>query len=131
VQRPRAWRAAAAGAALLVPILAAGQASAWSCRNEDVEVTCGWDGCKASESFTPMEVHVSSEGMMEICAYSGCWRGQANQRVSSNRWILLAAERMHWMGSGQSEGAFALALDRETGVAVLNGEGFAQPMLCE
>lgn len=111
--------------------LAAGDALAFSCRNEHVEVTCTWDGCKASESFTPMEVHVSSEGLMEICAYSGCWRGQANQRVSSNRWLLLAAERMQWLGSGGGEGAFALTLDRETGIATLNGEGFAQPMLCE
>ena len=129
--RLRLRAVAALVAGLLPAALAATPAAAWSCRNEDVEVTCSWDGCKASESFTPMEVHVSSEGIMEICAYSGCWRGQANQRVSSNRWILLAAERMQWMGSGGGEGAFALALDRETGIAVLNGEGFAHPMLCE
>jgi len=109
----------------------AAEAAGWSCRNEDLEITCGAEGCRASDSFTPMEVHVSGEGLMEICAYSGCWRGQANQRVQSNRWILLAAERMEWMGSGRGEGAFGLLLDRETGVAVLNGEGFAQPMLCE
>ena len=48
-----------------------------------------------------------------------------------DRWILLAAEHMQWMGNGAREGAFGLLLDRQTGVAVLNGEGFAQPMLCE
>lgn len=117
--------------ALLGTGLAAADAAAWSCRNEDLEITCDRDGCRATDSFTPMEVHVSDQGVMEICAYSGCWRGQANQRVSSNRWILLAAERMEWMGSGGGTGAFGLLLDRETGVAVLNGEGFAQPMLCE
>jgi hypothetical protein len=115
----------------LLLTLWAGAAEAWTCRNEDLEITCGADGCNASDSFTPMEVNVSSQGLMEVCAYSGCWRGQANQRVQSDRWILLAAERMQWMGSGGGEGAFGLLLDRATGVAVLNGEGFAQPMLCE
>ena len=115
----------------LLLTLWAGAADAFTCRNQDLEITCDEDSCKANEGFTPMEVNVSSEGMMEICAYSGCWRGQANQRVQSNRWILLAAERMQWMGSGGGEGAFGLLLDRETGVAVLNGEGFAQPMLCQ
>lgn len=123
-----------ASASLLCAILAlaadGAQAGGWSCRNEDLEITCDWSGCRASDSFTPMEVHVAGDGTMEVCAYSGCWRGMANQRVQSNRWILLAAENMQWMGSNGGTGAFGLLLDRETGVAVLNGEGFAQPMLC-
>ncbi|HKY95054.1 MAG TPA: hypothetical protein VJL84_07085, partial [Kiloniellales bacterium] len=96
---PRASRFLACLAVALTGASAA-EAAGWSCRNEDLEIRCDWDGCQSVEDFTPMEVHVAGDGTMEICAYSGCWRGQANQRVQSNRWILLAAERMQWMGSG-------------------------------
>jgi len=130
--RMRATRRALRTAVFVLALSAAAESAlAWNCRNEDLEVTCGDDGCRSSESFTPMDVHVSDEGLMEICAYTGCWRGQANQRVSSNRWILLAAERLQWMGSGGGTASFGLLLDRETGIAVLNGEGFAQPLLCD
>ena len=108
----------------------AGEASAWTCRNEDLEITCDADRCKSSDGFTSMSVAVDGDGTMEVCAYSGCWQGQINQNVQSNRWIIVASENMRWTGTSPDTGAFALALDRATGVAVLNGEGFAQPMIC-
>jgi len=116
--------------AILLLLAGAGPANAWLCRNADLEVTCGPDGCQVSEGFTPMDVFLSEEGQMAVCAYSGCWEGRANQIVRSDRYLMLAANELRWTtGSGRE--AIAVLLDKETGIAVINGAGFAHPLQCE
>lgn len=107
-----------------------GPAAAWLCRNADLEVTCNDQGCQAAEAFTPMDVFLSEEGRMAVCAYSGCWEGRANQIVRTDDYLILAASALPWSGSGGSAAAIGVLLDKESGIAVINGAGFAHPLQC-
>ncbi len=120
-------RVALAAAVLLA---AAAPAAAWDCRNGDLEIACDAQGCNASESFTPMSISLGEKGEMTVCAYSGCWQGRANQIVQSDDYLILAASALRWNGQSGNDAAIAVLLDKHTGIAILNGAGFAHPLTC-
>lgn len=122
--------AAAALGGLLLGLLPA-VAGAWTCRNDDLEIGCDAEGCSVSESFTPMSVAFDEKGQMSVCAYSGCWEGKANQIVSSNDYLILAASRLDWTQGSGADASIGVLLDRRSGIAVLNGAGYAHPMTCQ
>jgi hypothetical protein len=66
-------------------------ADTWSCKN-DVEVWCTVDGCAAKpvEETTPMSVFASRSGAFSVCAYTGCWEGQAQLADAAGRLVWAA-----------------------------------------
>lgn len=95
-----------------------------------MEITCTSQKCKASAGFTPMSVAFDDRGFMAICAYSGCWEGMGRIMRSGDH-ALLSGHGLRWSGTDRGTGDFMIALDRNTRVAVINGSGFAMPLLCE
>lgn len=112
----------------LMPAFAS--ATDWDCRNNDMEITCAKGKCAASEGFTTMSIGVSDSGSMTICAYSGCWEGKGKVLKSGNH-LLLSGHKLGWSGTTLGSGDFMIALDKSTGIAVINGEGFAMPLICK
>lgn len=104
----------------------------WHCQNKDLEITCTADKCSQSEAFTPLQVTVQQQGQqarLQVCAYSGCWSGQA-QRLVAGSHLFFSARHLAWQGVGQSPADFALVLDRRDHIALLKGAGFALPLTC-
>ncbi len=105
---------------------------AWVCSNE-VEVWCAADGCAArpeSES-TPMAIAARRDGRFSVCAYTGCWDGEANIGEIGGR-ILWAADDVPF--SSPPEGGFkadvTLLIIAEDGVGFVRVGGIATPLLC-
>lgn len=106
-------------------------AQSWHCKNSDFEIYCGAKGCEVnSDGFTPMSIQLQQNGQVGICAYSGCWEGQAKVLVSQSHW-LFSAHDLQWQGLNQDTASFMLAVDQNTQTGFIQGEGFAMPMQCE
>lgn len=114
---------------VLLPVVAC--ATEWRCRNNDMEITCTSEKCltSTSDGFTPMDVSFNDRGSMNICAYSGCWEGKGKVLKSENH-IFLSGHKLSWSGTTHGSGDFMIALDKGNGIAVINGEGFAMPLIC-
>ena len=109
-------------------------AAVWRCRN-DLEVSCAHGNCEAEtgDAFTPMSVRADEAGAISVCAYSGCWEGQA-QAIESGDFLILAGHDLEFSTSADSRFGRAnvvLAIDRSDGVGTLKVSEFAQPVLCE
>lgn len=116
------------------------QAATWSCRNNDLEITCNDGKCEAAgcdcddgNGFTPMQVSVADSGAMSICAYSGCWEGSGNVTITDDFFVILGEDLVFSTapdseGSGQS---IALAIDRNDSIGILKAGSFAHPVTCE
>ena len=102
----------------------------WGCSNEDLQVSCDGKGCQVDEHFTPLSVGGTIDGEVSLCAYTGCWVGQAKywQAHAHHVW---SAKDVPWSWESGQDGNFLLAINAATGVGMLVGEGFATPMLCE
>lgn len=104
----------------------------WLCRNTDTEISCGDGTCeiRPRDGFTPMEVTVRL-GHMSVCAYSGCWNGTPIL-VEDDSLLYVQSHDLRWIHNEDAVPAtFQLALNKDTRVAVLNGERFAHPMHCD
>jgi len=112
---------------ILIPALAS--ATTWVCHNKDMEITCTPEKCTSSGGFTPMNISFSDHGSMTICAYSGCWEGKGTVLISGNH-ILISGHKLDWRGATHGSDDFMVALDESTGIAVVNGDGFAMPLIC-
>lgn len=115
------------GLFVLLPSLAG--AAEWRCRNSDMEITCISGKCSPSDGFTPMDVTFSDKGAMSICAYSGCWEGKGKLLTSGDH-LLLSGHKLQWTGTIPETGDFLIALDKSSGIATINGCGFAMPLAC-
>ncbi len=107
--------------------------SGWSCRNTDAEITCDDGACTVKEEadgFTPMSVSVTRTAL-SVCAYTGCWEGPA-MVLEDDTLLYGQSHALRWSHSEDGEPVtFQLALTKTTGVAVLNGQGYAHPMHCQ
>lgn len=113
-----------------LPVLA-DPIEAWNCRNQ-VEVWCTADGCAARppDEFTPMDVTLSTNGDVSICAYSGCWNGSARVTEADGR-RLWTAESLKFSSQPGAVGERATALIIEKdGVGFVRAGGLATPVLC-
>ena len=104
----------------------------WACENQ-IEVWCAVDGCaaKAEDETTPLDIWARSDtGQFSICAYTGCWEGQAE--------VTEARERLLWAADGveftSGQGGFAadvsLMIVKKDGVGFIRVGGLATPLLC-
>ncbi len=112
---------------LLMPAFAF--AADWSCRKNDLEITCTSGKCTKSDAFTPISVDFNDHGSINICAYSGCWEGKGKVLKSENH-LLLSGHKLAWSGTTNDSGDFMIALDSSSGIAVIDGVGFAMPLIC-
>ena len=113
----------------LSPDQASAVSHSYQCKN-DVEVQCDSSGCESeANSFTAMSVDFDDTGNLSVCAYSGCWQGQADL-LSAGHFTVLTAQNLKFSTSDDVQN-IAIILDRIDGVAVLKAGGFAQPLLCE
>lgn len=120
------------GALIVTLLLAAPVATGegWECRNESVEITCDAEACAVTETHTPMHVHIDA-GRMSVCAYTGCWEGDASITASAGQFLWITGDALPFSTMPDSTANMALQLDRETQVATLIvSGGFAHPMRC-
>ena len=104
----------------------------WSCRNQ-IEVWCTVDGCaaKAEDETTPLDIWARRDtGQFAICAYTGCWEGQADV-VETNGRLLWAADDVAFLsGQGGFSADVSLLIVKKDGVGFVRVGGFATPLLC-
>jgi len=115
-------------------VLSTTQASAreaWTCQNNDYEISCNDEKCEAAEkgNFTPASVSITTK-TLSVCAYSGCWEGKA-KKVRDNNLVYVYAKQMKWSGTNGKAASFQIALDTKTGFATILGEHWAEPMHCK
>ncbi len=104
----------------------------WTCSNP-YEAQCDSDGCAVASStaFTPMEVHIQSNGNLSVCAYSGCWEG-TSERNSDGDFMIVRAQQMSFSTIPEQPPTDAvLALDIRDHVATIKIASFAHALLCE
>lgn len=106
----------------------------WHCHNT-LEVRCARTGCTVlgEDDFTPMSVNASSSGELSVCAYSGCWQGQA-RAWSRSPWLFWTAHQLPWQGMpAQPEAAedVVLVIDQDEGIALIRAGPFAQALICD
>lgn len=78
-----------------------------------------------------MDVSLSTAGEMQICAYSGCWQGDAKGILVSGRYVTLTGDDLRWSHEPAKtgvEGSITIDTSRMTAVLVI--EEFAHPMSC-
>jgi len=120
---------------LLLAILASFDALAasndYSCRNGEFEISCNSDECESSEAFTPAggAVNLKTKAM-SVCAYSGCWEGEADNIIASHRHIIVYSDRLKGSNPRLQPTSAAIVTDRKTLGATLNAFGFQSPMSC-
>ncbi len=107
-------------------------AGAWTCQNNDVEISCNEKTCAAAAAgeFTPMSLSVDTMGSFSLCAYSGCWEGKAAKTSDSNDYFTASSAQLKWSGVTGGIGRVSVTIDMNTGTATLLGQGYAQPMIC-
>jgi len=64
----------------------------WDCVNH-FESQCTATECVVftEPDFTPLAVHFSDRGEIDVCAYGGCWRGNGKV-LSTHPYLVLSAE---------------------------------------
>ena len=104
----------------------------WACSN-DIEVWCSQEGCAAKprEEVTPMAITASPAGHLSICAYTGCWEGEAARAQLKGR-LIWAADHLVWSSSqgGELTANGSLVIIEEKGVGFVEVGGIATPLLC-
>lgn len=129
----KAMRALGAGVlALAASAAQAGTAATWRCHNE-VEVSCGADGCSAAAEggFTPMDLAFADDGGLSLCAYSGCWEGNG-QVLARAPFLVISATQLPWSDphADDAQRDVLVAFDPADRVALVKAGGWALPLQC-
>lgn len=121
-----------AGMAATLVLAASAQAEEWSCRNNNAEISCNGTACEVTlpDGFTPMELTMGSGGTVSLCAYSGCWSGQAAGTLRVGSYLTLVGLQLGWSGVSGSPGDVVATIDTRANVATVLANGFAHPMTC-
>lgn len=107
-------------------------ADVWLCKNQ-IEVWCTVDSCaaKAASETTPMSIAARRDGAVSVCAYTGCWEGEAATGDIDGR-LTWAAQALPF--SSQPDGGFeadvSLFIIEKDGVGFVRVGGIASPLLC-
>lgn len=115
------------------PVTDASLSQGWSCRNKDVEISCDSTACLVAQGsdFTPMDLTLSKTGEISLCAYSGCWEGQAKTITAEGQFLNLIGSNLSWSGSQESAADLAITVNKTSQTATLLMDSYAQPMTCE
>ncbi|WP_411817394.1 hypothetical protein [Hyphococcus sp. DH-69] len=103
----------------------------WSCQNE-IEVWCAVDGCaaKSQDETTPMSISAGRDGAFSVCAYTGCWEGQANVHDLNGRLLWAADGAEFSTNPGGFNADVSLLIIEKDGVGFVRVGGIASPLLC-
>lgn len=103
----------------------------WNCRNQ-VEVWCAADGCAATppEETTPMDIWASADGSVSVCAYTGCWEGEAAYTSDAGRFLWRADGIPFVSPIEGAKGDITLLILAADGVGFVRAGGIATPVLC-
>ena len=103
----------------------------WNCRNQ-VEVWCAADGCAATlqGESTPMDIWASADGGISVCAYTGCWEGEATFNSTSGRLLWWADDAPFVSAIEGAKGDITLLILAVDGVGFVRAGGIATPVLC-
>lgn len=115
----------------LASLADAGEAGMWKCTNKDtVEIVCTEMACESHSTFTPVALELDGQ-RISICAYSACFEGAPDVFVRNGAHLLVSDTPNRGSGSNRSPPErLSLALDEQSGTAVLLWRGFAQPLMC-
>ncbi len=124
---------------LCVIVLLAGCTSAprptveWTCRNNDAEISCQGNSCDVAmpEEFTPMELTMDTNGGLSLCAYSGCWSGQANEFHFTGDYFSITGLEVPWSATEGAATDILTTINIKTGIATLLTNDFSHPMTCK
>lgn len=111
---------------------AAARAEEWVCSNKSAEISCDALACDVTmpDGFTPMELTVNSGGAVSLCAYSGCWSGQAAGMLRVGHYLTAIGLRLDWSGLSGSPGDLVASIDTKANIATVLSGSFAHPMTC-
>lgn len=113
---------------LLLPAIAF--AKEWECRNHEMEISCAAGKCSVETvDFTPMDIHVNSNGDMSLCMYSGCLEGKGKVYQSGNH-ILWSGHKLSW-GDKPAKGDGMVTLDTDDNFGTVKVDSFAMPVTCQ
>ncbi len=116
----RTGRAALAASLISIATLAIGaEAEQWNCRNTDFEIGCSDGKCEISDSFTPMDIQVSTEEV-SVCAYTGCWKGKP-VFVQDGPLLYASSRSLKW-SQNDSVAGFQVVINRHTKLGSVLGE---------
>ena len=103
---------------------------AWICANQ-IEVWCTVDSCaaKAEDEMTPMAISARRDGWFSVCAYTGCWEGEATPVEALGR-LLWAADDVAFSSSDSFTADISLLIVAKEGVGFVRVGGIATPLLC-
>ena len=102
----------------------------WNCRNIDLEISCGLDGCIVSDAHTPMDVTVSAKEI-RACAYTGCWEGRPSARMQSGHFQVFTGTALPFSTNPEDTADISLTVDAVTGTGTILVAGlYAQPVQC-
>lgn len=101
----------------------------WACRNADIEISCSAEGCAASDAFTPMDARFGPGPRISVCAYTGCWEGEAALMQVGETTAYLAAD-LPFSTSPDFTAAVSALVDASDAIAMVKVAGFAHPMSC-
>lgn len=110
----------------------AARAEEWTCRNDSVEISCDAKACDVTvpDGFTPMELTVKSGGAVSLCAYSGCWSGEATSLLRVGHYLTAVGMQLSWSGPTGSPGDVVATIDTKAKIATVLSGSFAHPMTC-
>lgn len=108
--------------------------TAWSCRNEDMEIACYEGRCEASETFTPMAVYVSPTNF-SLCAYTNCNEGPTTNFVTMGSFQVFMSDQLISNFPDYADnppGEAVVTIDTEANVGTIHWAGpFQTPAICE
>lgn len=109
-------------------VLKAETPSSYTCANREFQITCNQQKCESSDGFTPMSVTVSLQRKaIDVCAYSGCWKGRFAGARSDAKLVVLQANRLQPNAPGLAPEDVAMIIDKKSSGAVFSGFGFLVP----
>lgn len=105
----------------------------WSCSNS-IEVMCSNRGCGVGQGddFTPVDVALDNDGIMSICAYTGCWSGKGSVHNDGN-FTIFSGKNFKFSNAPNSEDSedIIVVIDKRDNVAVMKNSVFSQPLICK
>ncbi len=119
-------------AAMTLPALSAsGEELSWSCRNNDLEISCNHGKCEVAEAHTAMDVHLSRDEI-SVCAYSGCWAGKPSAIVQTGAFLTFAGTSLPFSTNPEDLADVSVTIATKSHVAtILVAGGYATPAVCE
>jgi hypothetical protein len=118
--------------AISMCLAASAGAAEWRCSN-NFESQCLAGACSVETvqgSFTPLDIRFDDTGYVEVCAYSGCWRGKGKV-IARAPFLTLVGEDVPWSMPAPNDSVnIVISLNAKERVGTLQAGGFVQPFSC-